>query len=187
MILARAEYAKMLDSSVCPRIQGGPLMHIIAAKAVAFKEAAEPSFALYQKQIRKNAHALATALLGHGFHMVSGGTDNHLMLVDLRPKGLTGKVAEKALDAAGITVNKNKIPFDPEKPFVTSGIRIGTAAVTTRGMCEPEMAHIAGFINKALERAEDAAHLESVRLEVKAFAARFPLYRDLIRLLDAGD
>jgi glycine hydroxymethyltransferase len=185
MILARAEYAKMLDSSVCPRIQGGPLMHIIAAKAVALKEAASPAFVQYQKQIRKNAQALAQALLSKGFHLVSGGTDNHLMLVDLRPKGLTGKVAEKALDVAGITVNKNKIPFDPEKPFVTSGIRVGTAAVTTRGMREEEMKQTAAFIDKALQKPEDVGHLQAVHAEVKAFAARFPLYHDLIRLLDA--
>ncbi|HET6346413.1 MAG TPA: serine hydroxymethyltransferase, partial [Myxococcota bacterium] len=136
VILARATYGKALDSGVCPRIQGGPLMHIIAAKAVAFKEAMLPSFVVYQKQIRANARALAEALLERGFRLVSGGTENHLVLVDLRPKELTGKVAEGALDRAGITVNKNKIPFDPEKPLVTSGIRLGVPAVTTRGMRE---------------------------------------------------
>lgn len=184
MILAKAEHAKGLDSGVCPRIQGGPLMHIIAAKAVAFKEAMQPGFKTYQAQIRKNAQALATALAGHGFRLVSGGTDNHLMLVDLRPKQMTGKVAEKALDHAAITVNKNKIPFDPEKPLVTSGIRIGTPAVTTRGMKEAEMAVIAELINRALQKPDDMDHLHSVRRDVFALANAFPLYRSLINLLD---
>lgn len=180
LILTRKEHGKAIDSGICPRIQGGPLMHIIAAKAIAFKEASTPEFAQYQRQIRKNACALAEALAGHGFRLVSGGTDNHLMLVDLRPKQMTGKVAEKALDVAGITVNKNKIPFDPEKPFVTSGMRIGTPAVTTRGMKEAEMVQIAALINEALSKPEDEAHLKQVHRKVTDLARAFPLYRDLL-------
>ncbi len=180
LILARGAYAKELDSGVCPRIQGGPLEHVIAAKAVALKEAQAPSFKEYQRQIRKNARALAEALAGHGFRLVSGGTDNHLMLVDLRPRKLTGKVAETALDLAGITVNKNKIPFDPEKPLVTSGIRIGTPAVTTRGMKEAEMVVIAELMHRALSKPDDTANLSAVKKDVATLAKRFPLYRDLI-------
>jgi len=185
LILAKAEYAKALNSAVCPRIQGGPLMHIIAAKAVAFKEAQSEDFKTYQQQIKKNAHALGASLVERGLRLVSGGTDNHLMLVDLRPKSMTGKVAEKALDKAGITVNKNKIPFDPEKPFVTSGMRIGTPAVTTRGMKEPEMETIGGFINLALEKPEDEAHLAQVKADVKEFTSHFPLYPDLLEEIPA--
>ena len=133
MILCKEEHAKAVDKAVFPGIQGGPLMHIITAKAVAFKEAQQPEFASYQRQIVSNASALAEALLERGFHLVSGGTDTHLMLVDLRSKNITGKEAEALLDAAGITANKNAIPFDPEKPFISSGIRLGTPAVTTRG------------------------------------------------------
>lgn len=180
MILARAEYAKALDSAVCPRIQGGPLMHIIAAKAVAFKEAMLPSFVGYQQQIRKNAKALAEALTKRGFRLVSGGTENHLVLVDLRLKKLTGKVAEHALDKAGITVNKNKVPFDPEKPLVTSGIRLGTPAVTTRGMKEAQMENIANLIDRALLKPDDESHLHALKLEVRELAQTFPLYRQLI-------
>jgi glycine hydroxymethyltransferase len=183
VILARAAYGKGLDSGVCPRIQGGPLMHIIAAKAVAFKEAMQPSFVVYQKQIRANARALAEALLERGFRLVSGGTENHLALVDLRPKKLTGKVAEAALDRAGITVNKNKIPFDPEKPLVTSGIRLGVPAVTTRGMREAQMRVIAGLIDRALQKPDDAAHLAKVKGDVAELTRQFPLYRDLIETL----
>ena len=180
LILAKAEYAKKLDSSVCPRIQGGPLMHIIAAKAVAFKEALKPEFKDYQKQIKKNAAALGEAMTKHGFRLVSGGTDNHLILVDLRQKSMTGKVAEKALDKAGITVNKNKIPFDPEKPMVTSGIRIGVPAVTTRGLKEADMVSVAGFINQALEVHDDEEALAKVKADVAVFMKNFPLYQDLI-------
>ncbi|MCK5689342.1 serine hydroxymethyltransferase [Myxococcota bacterium] len=183
LILAKGEYKKALDSGVCPRIQGGPLMHIIAAKAVAFKEAMEPGFKDYQKQVRKNATALAEALTGYGFRLVSGGTDNHLLLVDLRPKEMSGKLAEKALDKAAITVNKNKIPFDPAKPFVTSGMRIGTPALTTRGMKEDEMRKVAELINRALQNPKDDEHLAAVRADVAALTQGFPLYRDMINSL----
>ncbi len=181
LILARADYAKALDSGVCPRIQGGPLMHVIAAKAVALKEAQEPSFAGYQRQICANARALAAGLKDLGLRLVSGGTDNHLVLVDLRPKGITGKAAERALDAAGITVNKNKIPFDPEKPLVTSGIRLGTPALTTRGMKEKEMAQVAQLIGRVLERPDDADNLASVKRQVHQLTEQFPLYEGLLR------
>ncbi|MEC8049339.1 MAG: serine hydroxymethyltransferase [Myxococcota bacterium] len=180
LILAKAEYAKKLDSSVCPRIQGGPLMHIIAGKAVAFKEALRPEFKEYQIQIKKNAAALGVAMTEHGFRLVSGGTDNHLILVDLRQKSMTGKVAEKALDKAGITVNKNKVPFDPEKPMVTSGIRIGVPAVTTRGLKEEDMVTVAKFINQALEVHDNDEALAKVKAEVAVFMRQFPLYQDLI-------
>lgn len=180
MILAKSEYAKALNSAVCPRIQGGPLMHVIAAKAVAFKEAMKPEFKTYQEQICKNAHALGESLVAQGFRLVSGGTDNHVMLVDLRPKSMTGKVAEKALDKAGITVNKNKIPFDPEKPFVTSGIRVGTPAVTSRGMDESAMAQVGELIGDALSQPENEDHLASVKLKVKELTSQYPLYTDLL-------
>jgi len=186
MILARAQEQKALDSGVCPRIQGGPLCHIIAAKAVALKEAATPEFRTYQQQIRKNATALAKGLAGRGFRLVSGGTDNHLMLVDLRPKKLTGRIAEGALDLAGITVNKNKIPFDPEKPMVTSGIRIGTPAVTTRGMKEREMEQVAELIDRALAHPDDQARLLAVKEEVRLLTTKFPLYRDMIDGLETA-
>src|SRR5438270_10115664 len=167
-ILCREEYAKAIDRAVFPGMQGGPLMHVIAAKAVCFHEAAQPSFAEYAQGIVRNAQALAAALAGEGFRIVSGGTDNHLMLVDLRPFGVTGKVAQEALDRAGITLNKNTIPNDPEKPFVTSGLRLGTAAVTTAGMGEPEMAEIALLIARVLGAVDD----EAVASEVKESAAR---------------
>jgi RpiB/LacA/LacB family sugar-phosphate isomerase len=175
LILCKAKYAKDIDSWVLPGIQGGPLMHIIAAKAVCFLEAMKPDFKDYQRQIVKNANALATALAGRGFRIVSGGTDNHLMLVDLRPKKLTGKIAQESLDRAGITTNKNLIPFDPEKPLVTSGIRLGTPAVTTRGMKEAEMNQIAGLITEVLEKPDDAAIQARVKEKVRALTARFPL------------
>ena len=149
-IVCREEYAAAIDKAVFPGLQGGPLMHVVAAKAVAFREAAQPSFRDYAAQIVRNARALAEALAGEGFRIVSGGTDNHLMLVDLRAFGVTGKVAQESLDRAGITTNKNAIPNDPEKPFVTSGLRLGTAAVTTAGMGEPEMAEIASLIARVL-------------------------------------
>jgi RpiB/LacA/LacB family sugar-phosphate isomerase len=175
LILCRAKYAKEIDTWVLPGIQGGPLMHIIAAKAICFREAMQPSFKQYQQQIVANAKTLAATLAAKGFRIVSGGTDNHLMLVDLRPKKLTGKIAQEALDRAGITVNKNLIPFDPEKPLVTSGIRLGTPAVTTRGMKEPEMEQIGLLISESLERPEDAAHADRVRAKVRALTAKFPL------------
>ncbi len=181
LILAKGELGKGLDSATFPRIQGGPLMHVLAGKAVAFLEALQPAFKTYQQQIRKNATALASAMAERGFRLVSGGTDNHLVLVDLRPKKLTGKVAEIALDKAGITVNKNKIPFDPEKPMVTSGVRLGTPAVTTRGMKEAEMARIADLIDRALAKPEDEAHLASVKKDVRELAHAFPMYADLLK------
>jgi len=171
MILCKEEYAKAIDKAVFPGTQGGPLMHVIAAKAVCFKEALEPEFKNYQEQIIKNAQALAQALKDEGFDLVSGGTDNHLMLVDLRNKGITGKDAEKKLDQVGITVNKNTIPNDPQKPFITSGIRIGTPAVTSRGMGEEEMRKIAKAISLALSNQEGQA-LEIV----EKLCSEFPLY-----------
>ncbi|GAC1477880.1 MAG: serine hydroxymethyltransferase [Gemmatimonadaceae bacterium] len=176
LILCQARHAKAIDKAVFPGTQGGPLEHVIAAKAVAFKEALEPAFAAYCRQIVANARALAGALTDLGYHIVSGGTDNHLMLVDLRNKGLTGKVAEKALDLAGITVNKNTVPRETQSPFVTSGIRIGTPAVTTRGMGEPEMRAIAALIDRVLVAAADEAVATRVRTDVRALTDRFPLY-----------
>jgi glycine hydroxymethyltransferase len=157
-------------------MQGGPLMHVIAGKAVCFKEAMDPSFATYQAQIRKNAKALAEAVVSHGFRLVSGGTDNHLMLVDLRAKKLNGKRAQEVLDLAGITANKNAIPNDPNPPFKTSGLRLGTPAVTTRGMTETEMPIIAELINRALEQRHDDALIAGIREEVKALCNRFPAW-----------
>ena len=176
LILCKAEHAKGIDKSVFPGMQGGPLEHVIAAKAVAFREALHPSFKGYCAQVIANARALAAALMQRGFQIVSGGTDNHLMLVDLRNRGLTGKVAEKSLDAAGITVNKNTVPKETQSPFVTSGIRIGTPAVTTRGMREAQMTQIAGLIDRVLSAAEDQASIARVRSDVRALAAEFPLY-----------
>lgn len=176
MILCREQYAKALNSNIFPGIQGGPLMHVIAAKAVAFKEALTPEFKTYQEQILKNAKALADALIAKGFRLVSGGTDTHLMLLDLTSTGLTGKVAEEALDKAGITVNKNTIPNETRSPFVTSGIRIGTPAATTHGLKEPEMVQVAGFIADALKNSENEAELLRIKGEVNALMKRFPLY-----------
>jgi glycine hydroxymethyltransferase len=176
LVLCRERYAKDLDRTVFPGVQGGPLMHIIAAKAVCLKEAAEPSFADYQRQIVANASRLAAALVTAGFRLVSGGTDNHLMLVDVFSKGITGKVAEAALDKAGITVNKNAIPFDPNPPMVASGIRIGTPAVTTRGMREVEMDTIGELIARALTAPSDDRALAMVRTEVETLCRKFPLY-----------
>jgi glycine hydroxymethyltransferase len=179
MVLCRAEFAKDLDRSVFPGVQGGPLMHIVAAKAVCFKEALSPAFRTYQQQIVKNAARLAAGLAGAGFRLVSGGTDNHLMLVDVFSKGLTGKMAEAALSKAGITVNKNAIPFDKNPPMVASGIRIGTPAVTTRGMREQDMDAIAALIARALASPEDEATLNAVRADVEALCRKFPLYPTL--------
>jgi glycine hydroxymethyltransferase len=176
LILCKAQHAKAVDKAVFPGTQGGPLEHVIAAKAVALKEALDPSFKSYSAQVVANAKALATALMSRGLQVVSGGTDNHLMLIDLRNRGLTGKVAEQALDAAGITVNKNTVPRETQSPFVTSGIRIGTPAVTTRGMREGEMQRIAALIDRVLKAPEDGATIESVRGEVRQLTAAFPLY-----------
>jgi len=176
LIICTAEWAKAIDKAVFPGMQGGPLMHTIAAKAVAFQEALLPEFASYQKQVILNAKALAEGLIKRDFVLVSGGTDNHLMLVDLRSKGLTGKKAEKVLDSVGITVNKNTIPFDPEGPFTTSGIRIGTPAMTSRGMTESAMARIADLLADALENSADEAVLAGVRKGVATLCAEFPLY-----------
>jgi glycine hydroxymethyltransferase len=176
MVLCTERYAKDIDKAVFPGLQGGPLVHIIAAKAVCFKEAAEPAFADYQKQIVANAKRLSEALSTAGFRLVSGGTDNHLMLVDVFSKGLTGKLAESALGKAGITVNKNAIPFDQNPPMVASGVRIGTPAVTTRGMKEAEMDTIAGLITRALKTPEDDRALAMIRAEVESLCEKFPLY-----------
>ena len=176
LILCTEEHARAIDKSIFPGIQGGPLMHVIAAKAVAFKEALDPSFAEYCRQVVANAKALADELLARGFDVVSGGTDNHLMLVDLRNRNVTGKVAEKVLDLAGITVNKNTVPRETQSPFVTSGIRIGTPAVTTRGMREGEMRQIAGLIEAALGAVDKEAELAQIRGEVREMALAFPLY-----------
>jgi glycine hydroxymethyltransferase len=178
MVLCRTQYAKDLDRSVFPGVQGGPLMHVIAAKAVCFKEALEPGFAQYQRQIVANAQRLASGLSTAGFRLVSGGTDNHLILVDVFSKGLTGKVAEAALERAGITVNKNAIPFDENPPMVASGIRIGTPAVTSRGMREPEMDVIAELIARALTSPDNDGALAAVRAEVETLCRTFPLYPD---------
>ena len=176
MVLCKAEHAKSIDSRVFPGMQGGPLMHVIAAKAVALKEALSPEFKIYQQQIIKNSQALAQALIGNGFRLTSNGTDNHLMLVDLRKSELTGKVAQETLDKARITVNKNGIPFDTRSPFVTSGIRIGTPAVTTRGMKETEMTVIAGLIARALSSVSDEAKLRAVADDVGELCKKFPVY-----------
>jgi len=178
MIMCRADYAKVLDKEIFPGIQGGPLMHVIAAKAVALKEALHPSFIEYQKQIVANARVLAVELVSKGYDLVSGGTDNHLMLVDLTKKDITGKEAEEALVKAGITVNKNTIPFETRSPFVTSGIRIGTPAATTKGMKEAEMRIIAGFIDEALKNRSDEAKLSSIKTKVAELCRRFPFYKN---------
>lgn len=173
-ILCKAEYAKLIDKAIFPGIQGGPLMHVIAAKAVAFGEALQDSFKDYQMQVVKNAKALAEALIEKNYRLVSGGTDNHLILIDVRNKNLNGKTAEKMLNDIGIATNKNTIPFDPESPFITSGIRIGTAAMTTRGMKEPEMFEIAELISDTLENKSD---IEKIKKRVYELCDRFPLYR----------
>lgn len=177
-ILSRSEHAAAIDKAVFPGWQGGPLEHAIAGKAIAFHEAAQPSFREYAHQIVANASALAEALAGEGFRLVSGGTDNHLMVVDLRPfdAELTGKVAQASLDEAGITLNKNTVPNDPRSPFVTSGVRIGTPSVTTQGMREPEMAQIASLIARALRERDDAGAIAAVRADVAALCSTFPAY-----------
>ena len=176
MILSSEEFGKTLNSQIFPGIQGGPLMHVIAAKAVSFGEALKPSFAKYQKQVVENAHVLAEALKEEGFNLVSGGTDNHLMLLDLTSKGVTGKDAEIALDKAGITVNKNTIPFETRSPFVTSGVRIGTPALTTRGMVGRDMKKVAGWISEAIAVRENDTKLKSLSGKIETFARKFPLF-----------
>ncbi|HEU0265872.1 MAG TPA: serine hydroxymethyltransferase, partial [Geobacterales bacterium] len=181
MILCREEFAKSLNSNIFPGIQGGPLMHVIAAKAVALREALTPEFKSYQGQIVKNATALAAALMKSGFRLVSGGTDNHLMLVDFSGTEMTGKIAEEALDQAGITVNKNTVPGESRSPFVTSGIRIGTPAATTHGLKEAEMELVAGFIADALAHHGDKGALDRIKGEVNSLMRRFPLYAHRLR------
>ena len=178
IILAKAnpDLEKKFNSLVFPGIQGGPLMHVIAAKAVAFKEALEPEFKTYQQQVAKNAKVMAETLIARGYNIVSGGTDNHLMLVDLINKGITGKAADAALGAANITVNKNSVPNDPQSPFVTSGIRVGTPAITTRGFKEAEVQQLANWIADVLDNIEDTATIERVKGQVLDICARFPVY-----------
>jgi glycine hydroxymethyltransferase len=173
--------SELLDSMVIPGIQGGPLMHVIAAKAVGFLENLQPSFVEYSKQVIRSAQALAAALVKRGYNIISGGTDNHLMLIDLRNKNLTGKDAQEALDLAGITVNKNAVPFDDKSPLITSGIRVGTPALTTRGMKEKEMETVAGFIDRVLTQMGNEAEYGRVRSDIETLCAAFPLYRELIQ------
>ena len=177
MVMMKEEHAKVINSRVFPGTQGGPLMHVIAAKAVAFQEALQPEFIEYQKQIVKNAKRMGDNLMQKGFKLVSGGTDNHLVLLDLRDTGITGHLAEEALDKAGITVNKNAIPFDPEPPAITSGVRIGTPAITTRGMKEEEMDTVAGWISEAFENHDNDAVLGRIKNEVKELCNNFPMYK----------
>ena len=174
LILCKEQYAKAIDKAVFPGTQGGPLMHVIASKAVCFGEALKPEFKEYQKQIIKNAKVLADELIGYGFNLVSGGTDNHLMLIDLRNKGITGKELEERLDSVGITLNKNSVPFDTEKPSITSGVRIGTPAVTTRGFKEGEMKKIAKLINMTVE--EFDTKKDEIAKEVASICKQFPIY-----------
>jgi len=181
LILCKKEFAGALDAKIFPGMQGGPLMHIIAAKAVALREALTGEFKQYQRQILKNAKSLADQLLADGFRLVSGGTDNHLMLVDLTDLGITGREAQETLDRTGITINKNRIPFDTKGPQVTSGIRIGTPALTTRGMKEPEMKRIAGFFSAVLRDIRNEKRLREIREEVRALCRQFPLYSERIR------
>lgn len=177
MIMCKEKWAKAIDKAIFPGLQGGPLMHVIAAKAVSFKEALAPEFKVYQQRVLENSQALAKALTKLGFRLITGGTDNHLMLVDVRNKNVTGKAAEKALDKAGITANKNTIPNDPASPFVTSGLRLGTAAVSTRGMGTAEMREIANFIDKVLSDSENEDNLASVKKEVLTLCEKFPFYK----------
>jgi len=179
LVLSQGDYAKKIDKSIFPGIQGGPLMHVIAAKAVAFGEALKPEFAVYQDQIIKNAKVLAEELLKSGVDLVSGGTDNHLVLVNLTQKGMTGQDAETALGKAGIVVNKNTIPFDTRGPRVTSGLRLGTPSLTTRGMKEPEMQQIAGFIVEALDNIDSESQLSKIRKSVNELCRNFPIYQYL--------
>jgi glycine hydroxymethyltransferase len=176
MIMCKEQFGKAVDKVIFPGIQGGPLVHVIAAKAVSFKEALQPEFKDYQRQVVKNAQALSQVLVADGFRIVSGGTDNHLMLVDLTPKGITGNEAEKALDAAGITCNKNSIPYDQKPPVVTSGIRLGTPIVTTRGMREPEMKYIGDLICEVLANHKTPEKVAALKERTKAFCSKFPMF-----------
>jgi glycine hydroxymethyltransferase len=176
LILCQAELAKKIDSAIFPGLQGGPLMHVIAGKAVAFKEALASEFKDYSRQIVKNAQTLAKAMQGSGYKIVSGGTDNHLFLLSLVDSDTTGKAAQVSLDRAGITANKNMVPFDPRKPMVTSGVRVGTPAVTTRGMKETEMEVIAEFIHRVLQNPGDVEELDRVKMDVEILCRKFPLY-----------
>lgn len=179
LILCKEKYIKQINSSVFPGNQGGPLMHIIAAKAICFGEALKPEFKAYQQQVKANAKRMAEELQKAGYRIVSGGTDSHVLSVDLRAKGITGKIAEKALDEAGITCNKNTIPYDPEKPMITSGIRLGTPAVTTRGMKEDDMANVVAFIDEALTNHDKPEVLAQISSKVEEFLKKFPLYKDM--------
>jgi len=181
LVLCRSAYAKELDKLTFPGTQGGPLVHTIAAKAVCLKEAMEPSFNEYQKQVAANAKAMAAAVAGQGFRIVSGGTDNHLFLIEVHSRGITGSDAEKALDRAGITVNKNSIPFDPLPPMKAGGVRLGSPSVTTRGMKEPEMQLIGGWVAEILSNIGNAAVEQQVRQQVAELAARFPIYESRLR------
>jgi len=179
LILAKEEYGKSLNSKIFPGIQGGPLMHVIAAKAVSFKEAMSREFVLYQEQVVKNSQALGAALIHYGFRLVSGGSDNHLLLVDLNNKDITGKDAEEILESAGLTVNKNAVPFDTQSRFVTGGIRVGTPAVTSRGLKEREMKQIAEWMNRAIVNRGDEQEIKKIRSEVRELCERFPIYPHL--------
>ncbi|MFN8091731.1 MAG: serine hydroxymethyltransferase [Vicinamibacteria bacterium] len=184
MVLCREGWAKEIDKAVFPGVQGGPLMHVVAAKAVAFKEALAPEWKAYQRQIVANAASLAKTLQGEGWRLVSGGTDNHLMLVDVFAKGITGKVAEKALDKAGITANKNTIPFDTNSPMVASGIRLGTPALTSRGMKEADMVEVGKLVSRALHAVENETALAEVKKDVRKMCDRFPLYASRLAAYD---
>lgn len=179
LILAKEEFGRSLNSNIFPGIQGGPLVHVIAAKAVAFKEAMSDDFKQYQQQVVANARSLGKGLTAAGFRLVSGGTDNHLLLLDLSSKGITGKAAEEALEKAGLTVNKNAVPFDTQPRFVTSGVRVGTPAITTRGLKEAEMKLVAAWIDRVIAHVDDDAQLAAIRQEVHDLCAKFPLYPDL--------
>ena len=180
--MCKEKFAKDLDRALFPGVQGGPLMHVIAAKAVSFKEALAPEFKTYQQNVVTNASVLAKTIADEGFRIVSGGTDNHLILIDVFSKGLTGKVAEKALEHAGITVNKNTIPFDPNPPMTASGVRIGTPALTTRGMGKTEMEEIGRLFGKALKGADNETTIAEVRKSVETLCAKFPLYASLAKV-----
>jgi len=179
LILCREEHAKAIDKAIFPGIQGGPLMHVIAAKAVSFAEAMKPEFKVYQENVIKNAKALAEGMTQEGFRIVSGGTDNHMMLVDLRPQNITGKAAEARLDEVGVTVNKNSIPFETESPFVTSGVRLGSAAVTTRGFTQEDMKEVAGIIGSVLKNMTDKQVEEEAKKRVAALCGKYPLYEEI--------